>query len=116
MSARTDVYDALKAGLPSSWKFIPTDADPTISAKTVMVYTERVVPGPTQGLRTTNVAVWLLTPKQTGGTDDAEAMLDAALNALDDLDSLQWSDAVYQVYADTYPGYKISLTLITDRN
>jgi len=106
----------LKAALPSGWKYIPHDDNPAIDRPTVMVYTEQVVPGPTQGLRTTTVAVWLLTPKQTGGTDQAEQMLDAALDALGDADALTWSSADYQVWAETYPAYRITTTLITDRN
>ena len=116
MSARTIVVDALVANLPTDWRVIPYDAAPTIDRPTVIVYADQVIPGPTQGYRATTLAVWVLTPKQTKGTDDAESHLDATLAALDTLQALHWSTADFQIYADTYPAYKITATLITDRS
>lgn len=105
----------MTANLPNAWRVIPFDSTPTINAPTVVLYRDTVQPGSTFDLLRNTLTLWVLSPKQIGAADDLDGLLDTVLAVLDQAAGLTWSLAEFMVYADTYPAFKITLEMTTNK-
>lgn len=118
MSVRTELEAYLKSKVPSTWKVLEYGS-PTIAKPTLMLYVEKVEPGELLSTTTYNtnhtLTLLLLTAKQTGNgaQPELETNLNVVLKALDEHDLLAWTAAENAVYLDTYPAYKITISIIT---
>ncbi len=105
---------ALDALLPDTYDVEATYNVPDaldVGRHRVILWSATVRPGAALGLRQVEVTAWLLTgvtgPDVDDVLDDALAEL---LDVLDGAPSLAWSEAERGVFADTFPGYRITLT------
>lgn len=117
MSARGHVAGALTAAL-SSFRVIayPADLD-GVRGPTAVVYRESVKPGSPLGFVTSTLSVWVLVPQQDprDAEDPLDDSLTAVLEVLDGDTTLSWSEAERGVYADKWPAYRITVTIIESR-
>lgn len=116
MSARAYVADVLE---PTGFRIVaaPVDLD-AVPAPTIILYREKVEPSTAAlGMRLSTLAVWVLDPRQDprAAEDPLDASLDDVLAALDSDTSLAWSEAVRGTYADKWPAYQITVSLIESR-
>jgi len=116
MSARSHVADVVEA---TGFRVIPAPVDlDAVTAPTVVLYREKVEPSPAAlGKRLSTLAVWVLDPRQDprAAEDPLDASLDDVLAALDSDASLAWAEAERGTYADKWPAYRITLTIIESR-
>lgn len=115
MSPRTEVATALSLGL-EGFQVIPTiRALDGLNGPAVLVIRETVTN------RTIHddhaLAVWVLDPHQdpTQAEDPLDGWLDAVLAVLDAHPNLVWSTAERSLYADTWQGYRITVTVSTSK-
>lgn len=117
MSGRTVLRDALTAGL-TGWQVVsdPRALDSVRKPGAVVLGTNKRTRTPTLGLGwfTEELTLWVLTattrPDQI--EDDLDALLLQVLQVLEPLDSVRWDVAERLVLADTYDGYKITITTL----
>ena len=122
MSARTYVADLLDDALNGSgtdYRIVsaPVELD-GMEIPTVVVYREEVRPSPVAlGYLVSTVAVWVLVPQQDprAAEDPLDDALSAILQVLDDDTSLTWTEAQRGTYADRWPSYKVTVTIIESR-
>lgn len=116
MSVRSEVADELRDVVPSAWDVqdyydVPDELD--AGRPRIMLHTARVQPGGSLGLRRHELVVWLLDPMtEPGAVDDAlDANLSILLDALDAHPLLAWTEAERGTLDESFPGYRITLTL-----
>lgn len=118
MSVRTEVAAALV--LPNQYRVIPFQAGLDrieVGKVVVILYRATVRPAPQHQAIVNELEAWVLIPKvKPGDADEAlDDALDVVLAAIDTAPGLLWTDAERGVWDDTYPGYKITLTVTTSK-
>jgi len=115
MSARTDLHDALKAGLPSTFRVLPypTDDPGHVAKPTVLAY-QRTLTRRTaapDGVWDLALEVWVLTSDSNParGEDALEDALWKVLGVLDDLPWLGIATATRVDFEGRFPAYQITL-------
>lgn len=116
MNAREYVAAVLA---PLEWRTVAVPADlDAVTGPTLVVFREKVEPSTAAlGVRLSTLAVWVLDPRQDprAGEDLLDASLDAVLAVLDSDPALAWSDAERGTYADKWPAYRVTITLLESR-
>lgn len=117
MSARTDLASALAVAFPE-WDVIPSPGLPdSIDGPTLILYSEKLRPGPALGTRQAELVLWLLTEYTMDNGDDqgVEDELDRTsallLAALETSPGLGWTEAERSQLGDIWPGYRVTVTL-----
>jgi len=110
--ARLLVRDLFRA--VTGWNVIAAARTPDAVLKpTALIWTsklDRTVYG-AGALVTSSVDVWLLTPKQDDPEDSLDQMLTTAIEAIEDVESLTWSEATRASLDGTWHGWHIVLTV-----
>lgn len=113
MSGRTVLRDALTAGLPG-WQVVsdPRALDSVRKPGAVVLGTTRITRIPGSPLLGAELALWVLTAttKTDQIEDDLDSLLKAVCDVLEPLDAFSWTAAERLVLADTYDGYKVTVT------
>lgn len=122
MSARDELADQLRAALPDSWDVLSKYAPPVELAAgrpCLMLWRDKLTPGPSMGTRSHALAAWLLTPRTDPFEvdDELDELLDELLPILDALPTVAWSEAERGTLdsGDGFPGYRVTLTFYTDK-
>lgn len=117
MSGRKLLADALKAALPT-WQVVST-ARPLDSVKkpgAVVLWTSRIEKAPALGLHwfREECVLWVLTAadKPDAIEDDLDDLLYQVMQALEPLDSFAWDVAERDVLAETFHGYRMTITCL----
>lgn len=123
MSASSQLGDVFAAILPSRFKVVgePRELDALQAREPVVVVIRTSLePGNRARVRVNTFAVWVIQPKQFEGAEDAlDDDLDEVLALIDGDERLLWTNAERSTYGrnddgnDTYPAYRITLTLAT---
>lgn len=116
-SARRELVQALKAGLPGRWRITgyPTIPD-NVTVPTVVLWQQSVTRFEQidlEHLRAT-LTLWVLVPSDRPETldDRLDGLLVTLLGVLQPLAWLDWTEAERGVLADSYPGYQITATAV----
>lgn len=122
MSIRSDFATALKGILPSSIRIIdiPKSLDGLEANRpVVMLYREQMTKAVNaQGTYLNQFAVWIVTQyvDPARSEDSLDSVLDQVIDAIDDLDWMNWSVAERSTFGDQQaPAYKITVTVISNK-
>lgn len=122
MSVRSQVAAALKAVLPSNYKFVqvPRSLDGLEPGRpVVMVYRDRLEKAPNaQGVYFSTVSVWVITPyiDEDRAEDALDTTLDDVIVALDSIEWLNWKTAERSTFGDAQaPAYRVELQVATNK-
>jgi hypothetical protein len=113
---RTELADLFTAHLPDGYRVVGYPSEPDqidTGSRVVALWQTDLVPGPTLGLVTCHLQVWVLTPhaKPAAADDDLD---DALLDVLGVLAAISsqwvWTTATRDVMADTWHAYRVDVT------
>lgn len=117
MSGRRLLAEALRAALPA-WQIVsdPRQLDAVRKPAAAVLWTSKRTKAPALGLDwfADEVELWALTAidKPADIEDDLDARLLDVMAALEPLDTFAWTTAERGALADTFDGYKLTVTCI----
>lgn len=118
-AARKQLADALKPELGKRFSIFPDPEKSTdvVTRPTLFLIRTQVarVPGnPRLGAHTHTFALWVVLP-QNRGEDALDEALDEVIDALEDVAGSSWDTADRDVWGDSNPAYRISMTTHSTR-
>ena len=120
-SARAELAAHLTAHTPGTWRLIAAMADPdTVTAVTVVLYQGKLSRAGLIGGRTrVDLDLWILRPQEENlprAETRLEAALETVIDILDTVPALLWETAERVTYLDRFPGYKITLSTLYEKD
>lgn len=122
MTVRSELATALKAVLPTNYKFVqvPRSLDNIEPGRpVVMIYRDRVEKAPNaQGVYFSTLSLWIVTPHvdEDRAEDNLDATLDVVIAALDGVSWVNWKTAERSTFGDAQaPAYRVELQVATNK-
>lgn len=120
-SAREHLADLLTAQCPHSWRLIAAMADPdSIQTVTLVLYQGQLSRAGLIGGRTrVDLDLWILRPQEEHlprAETRLEAALETVIDILDTVPAVIWDKAERVTYLDRFPGYKLTLSTIYEKD
>jgi len=117
-TVRSDLADLLTPKLPADWKIIPNQTVPeTLHTVTVVLkhYKLEKLPEAPQRHLSNSFTLTVASPLTTiaKAEDDLDDAVLELVTTIDTLSSVDWTDATKVLVNDSYIGWDISLTVIT---
>lgn len=119
---RNQIADALRAGLPDTWRIIsdgrPIDPPAATTLGVVAIERDRVEPAPNyQGSYFETHFLWVIEPTSNATTseDALDDRLEAVLDVVTKLSWMTFQSAERGTYAGIYAAYKITIQAVSHK-